>query len=113
MTIRTESRKKLPLTAMIATIAGCAMALPASAQDRYDDHYETKQPLVCKSTPNRRMTSTSFCVGGPDQTGSMLRYRRPVDHSSSISQRIALTSRSTDASFGKSVATRVRRLISL
>ncbi len=39
--------------------------------------------------------------------------RRPVSHSSSISHSTAPTSQGTDASLGKSIATRVRRLISL
>jgi len=43
----------------------------------------------------------------------MFRYDRPVSQSSLISLRPAETGLSSDASLGKSVATRVRRLISL
>lgn len=63
---------------------------------------QMKQPLFCKS----RSAGTGYVA-------SMFREERSASQSSLISLSAAETSRSNEASLGKSVATRVRRLISL
>jgi len=74
-------------------------------------------PIFCWTYPFSSLffwVGAGKIIGGRDYSISPIdKYLRPVSHSSLVSDNIALTSLKSEASFGKSVATRVLRLISL